>query len=104
MGLDLEVEAQSLEVRGEAQGGDVAFRHPLQPDRLPDPGGAGVEDAPGLPQGLLAPGGFRVQGVVLGPHQDLHGPFQEGGEVQAEGGVPPSCSRTRTPFTKTSAR
>ena len=75
------------EVRGDPQPPDVQRRHRLEPDRLPDAGGAGVVRAGAVVPGGLLAAGLHAVAAVAGPHHhpDL-GAGPAGSEVGGEGG------------------
>ena len=63
--------AEAVDVRGPAQLGNGNLGNRLEPDRLPDAGGAVIPDIAGLILPVLfAPGLLQVPGLVLGAHDD----------------------------------
>ena len=75
-------------VRGDGQLRDVVFRHPLQPDGLPDAALGRVEHPAGS-EGLLAPGLHAGAGGVLHGHPEpvMAGRVQRIGNIQRKGPV-----------------
>ena len=89
--LDRHVAAAAGEIRHDVEVGDIGRRHALEPDRLPDAGGAVIPDGVRLELPvLLAARLGQVVGMVLGTDdQDLRSVGgQRGGDVGGEGSLP----------------
>src|SRR5439155_20497703 len=68
----VEFEAPLVQPRPQPDGRDMALRKRLQPDRLPDPGGRGVEDAlRPLSPALFATRHRAVGCPIVGAHDNL---------------------------------
>ena len=81
---------------------DTGLRHELQPHRLPDAGGAGVEAAKrAVLRALLAGGLQAAAGIILGADgDDILTLRQCGGDLKAHGGIAADMGTHRLPVDK----
>ena len=96
-GMDFHRHGPCVVVRGDGQRINVIFRHPLQPDRLPDAALGRVEHPAG-PEGLLAPRLRSRAGGVLHGHPEGVAALraEQVGDVQRKGPVAAPVSPGQT--------
>src|SRR6202049_721078 len=98
-GLNLDFARPAIEVGSHADAFDRARRQRLQPDRLPDPDGRGVEDSFGRGGPVLLAARDRLVGQrVLGAHHhDVAAPARDAADVGRERSVAALVARHLLP-------